>query len=104
MFRVWNETAVTQNSDDLNEVTPDLQRSDQLWWLVALFIIIVLAFLCFLLRKSIFRCFQKEAPSICQRDEERDPESGAQMKLRPDESVSLNQSESEHLNDSVSRG
>ncbi|RXN16543.1 hypothetical protein ROHU_008308 [Labeo rohita] len=28
MFRVRNETAVTPNSDVLNEVTPDLQHSD----------------------------------------------------------------------------
>ncbi len=34
----------------------------------------------------------------------RDPESGVQMKLRSDQSDTLNQSESEQINGSVSRG
>ncbi|XP_048055735.1 uncharacterized protein LOC125273938 [Megalobrama amblycephala] len=55
MFRVRNETAVTPNSDVLDEVTPSLQLSDQLWWLFALFIIIFIIFICFMLRKRIFR-------------------------------------------------
>ncbi|KAL1279396.1 hypothetical protein QQF64_026069 [Cirrhinus molitorella] len=58
IFRVRNETAVTPNSDDLNEVTPDLQRSDQLWWISVLIFIFLLVLICFLLRKRIFRCFQ----------------------------------------------
>ncbi|RXN32341.1 hypothetical protein ROHU_016241 [Labeo rohita] len=56
MFRVRNETAVTPNSDLLNEVS--LQHSDQLW-LLAVFIIMFLAFLCFLLRKRISRTLMK---------------------------------------------
>ncbi|KAK2917130.1 hypothetical protein Q8A67_001504 [Cirrhinus molitorella] len=60
MFRVRNETTVTPNSDDPNEVTPDLQRSDQWWWISALPIVIFLVLISFLLRKRIFRCFQRE--------------------------------------------
>ncbi|RXN31862.1 hypothetical protein ROHU_004738 [Labeo rohita] len=53
-YRVRNQTAATPNSDDLNEA-----YSDQLWWLLAVFIIIFLAFLCFLLRERIFRTLMK---------------------------------------------
>ncbi|KAK2917123.1 hypothetical protein Q8A67_001497 [Cirrhinus molitorella] len=60
-----NETAATPNS-----VTPDLQHSDQLWWVLAVFIIVLLVLMCFLLRKRIFRCFLKREGS-----ENRDPES-----------------------------
>ncbi|KAF4116558.1 hypothetical protein G5714_004047 [Onychostoma macrolepis] len=55
-FRARNQTAVTPNSDDLNQVT--LQLSDQLWWLLAVFFIL-LVFLCFFLRKRIFRTMMK---------------------------------------------
>ncbi|XP_077061822.1 uncharacterized protein LOC143714482 [Siphateles boraxobius] len=61
MFRVWNETTATPNSNVLNEVTPSLQISDQLWWLFAPFIFI---FICFILRKRIFRCFQREVHAV----------------------------------------
>ncbi|KTF72904.1 hypothetical protein cypCar_00046313 [Cyprinus carpio] len=76
MFRVRNETAKIPSSNILNEVTPDLLHSDQLWWFSVL-IFIVLAFLCFLMRKRIFRCFQREAWFICQHEdsENRDPQS-----------------------------
>ncbi|KAK2917120.1 hypothetical protein Q8A67_001494 [Cirrhinus molitorella] len=57
MFRVRNETAATPISDVLNEASP--QHSDQLWWLLAVFIIIALAFFCFLLRKRILRTLMK---------------------------------------------
>ncbi|KAL1252285.1 hypothetical protein QQF64_020081 [Cirrhinus molitorella] len=53
MFRVRNETAATPNSDVLNEAF--LQDSDQLWWFLAVFIIVLLLSMCFLLRKRIFR-------------------------------------------------
>ncbi|CAM4271402.1 unnamed protein product [Leuciscus chuanchicus] len=66
LFRVRNETAATPNSD-VNEVTPSLQISDQLWWLFALFIFII--FICFILRKRIFRCFQR---FLCQTDDDSD--------------------------------
>ncbi|XP_048015516.1 uncharacterized protein LOC125247987 isoform X3 [Megalobrama amblycephala] len=55
VFRVRNETAATPNSDVLDEVTPSLQLSDHLWWISVLVIIFLLAFLCFMLRKRIFR-------------------------------------------------
>ncbi|KAF4116557.1 hypothetical protein G5714_004046 [Onychostoma macrolepis] len=84
VFRARNQTAATPNSDLLNEVTPDLQHSDQFWWLLAVFIIVLLIVLFFLIclmkRKTIFRCFQK---LICQRDDDdsgnRDPEAAVQM-------------------------
>ncbi|XP_048062093.1 uncharacterized protein LOC125277639 [Megalobrama amblycephala] len=60
MFRVRNETAATLNSDVLDEVTPSLQLSDQLWWILALlFIMVLLLFMCFMLRKRIFRLVQR---------------------------------------------
>ncbi|XP_051741650.1 uncharacterized protein LOC127508091 isoform X2 [Ctenopharyngodon idella] len=55
VFRVRNETAATPNSDVLDEVTPSLQLSDHLWWISVLVIIFLLAFLCFMLRRRIFR-------------------------------------------------
>ncbi|KAL1279299.1 hypothetical protein QQF64_025972 [Cirrhinus molitorella] len=54
--------------DVLNEAS--LQHSDQLWWVLAVFIIVLLVLMCFLLRKRIFRCFLKREGS-----ENRDPES-----------------------------
>ncbi|XP_016114677.1 uncharacterized protein [Sinocyclocheilus grahami] len=69
IFRARNETAATPDSEVLNEVTPDLQHSDQLWWISALLIVILLLVLiCFLLRKRIFRCFQSEEWFICQHE------------------------------------
>ncbi|KAL1279283.1 hypothetical protein QQF64_025956 [Cirrhinus molitorella] len=72
MFRAFNGT------DSIIGLTP---KSKKLWWFSVLFIV-PLAFLCFLLRKRIFRCFQ----SIFHRSdsENRDPESGVQIKLRSD--------------------
>lgn len=82
IFRARNQTAATPNSDLLNEVTPDLQHSDQFWWLLAVFIMVLLIIflICLMKRKTNFRCFQK---LICQRDdddsENRDPEAAVQM-------------------------
>ncbi len=45
-----------------------------------------------------------ESSAESESDSLRDPESGVQMQLRSDESDSLNQSESEQINGSVSRG
>ncbi|XP_048015511.1 uncharacterized protein LOC125247987 isoform X2 [Megalobrama amblycephala] len=91
MFRVRNETAATLNSDVLDEVTPSLQLSDQLWWISVLLIFFLLAFLCFTLTKKIFRCFPKAVPSVCNDLDKRDPESdGTLMKVKSD---SLNHSE-----------
>ncbi|RXN38612.1 hypothetical protein ROHU_000963 [Labeo rohita] len=53
MFRVRNQTAVTPNSDDLNEAS--LQHSDLLWWFLAVSLIVLLVLMCFFLRKRIFR-------------------------------------------------
>ncbi|KAK2907086.1 hypothetical protein Q8A67_006071 [Cirrhinus molitorella] len=79
-----NETA-----NVLNEVTPDLQHSDQLWWLFALFIIIFFIILmCYMLRKRIFRCFSKAEP-LCNDSENRNPESGVPVKVRSDSPDSL---------------
>ncbi|XP_058624838.1 uncharacterized protein LOC131536114 [Onychostoma macrolepis] len=108
-FRAKNETAATPNSNLQNEVTPDLQHSDQFWWLLAFFVIVlfIIFLICLMKRKRIFRCFQK---FIFQRDdddddsENRDPEAAVQMKFRSDAPDSLNQSESEQLNGSLSRG
>ncbi|XDV11120.1 hypothetical protein PO909_000142 [Leuciscus waleckii] len=101
-FSVRNETAATLNSDVLNEVTPSLQISDQLWWLFALFIIIIFILMCFMLRKRIFRYFPKAEAIIfqCNDPENRDPESDddSQKKLKSDESDSL------QFNISVSTG
>ncbi|KTG47879.1 hypothetical protein cypCar_00034308 [Cyprinus carpio] len=81
VFRVRNETPVTP--DVLNEVTPDLQLSDQWWWTSALLIcIVLLVLICFLLRKRIFRCFQRDEPSISQREA---PDSRDLEKLRSDD-------------------
>ncbi|KAK9978794.1 hypothetical protein ABG768_020533 [Culter alburnus] len=104
MFRVRNETAVTP--DVLDEVTPSLQHSDQFWWLFALFIVIFIILMCFMLRKRIFRCFPKAAPSVhqCNDSGNRDPESGVQIKVRSESPDSLNHSESDQFNGSVSRG
>ncbi|KAF4116560.1 hypothetical protein G5714_004049 [Onychostoma macrolepis] len=79
MFRAFNDSVrgSTQSPE-----------SHQLWWISVLIFIVLLVFICFLLRKRIFR----------------DPGSGVQMKLKSDESDSLNQSESEQINGSVSRG
>ncbi|RXN32344.1 hypothetical protein ROHU_016244 [Labeo rohita] len=105
-YRVRNQTAVTPNSD-LQQVTPDLQHSDHFWWLLAVFIIalLIIILICLMKRKRIFRCFQR---LIFQRDdddsENRDPEAAVQMKLRSDAPDSLNQSDSEQLNGSLSRG
>ncbi|RXN19180.1 hypothetical protein ROHU_025893 [Labeo rohita] len=57
MFRVRNQTAVTPNSDVVNEVTPDRQHSDHFWWLLAVFIIVLLIIIliCLMKRKRIFR-------------------------------------------------
>ncbi|RXN16544.1 hypothetical protein ROHU_008309 [Labeo rohita] len=61
-FRVRNQTAVTPNSDDLNEVSPDLQHSDQLWWISALLIVVfLLGLICFLLRRRILRNLETTA-------------------------------------------
>ncbi|KAF4116565.1 hypothetical protein G5714_004054 [Onychostoma macrolepis] len=68
IFRARNQTAATPNSDVLNEVTPDLQLPDQWWWISALIVIVLLVLICFLLRKRIFRCFQKEEQFIRQCD------------------------------------
>ncbi|RXN32342.1 hypothetical protein ROHU_016242 [Labeo rohita] len=105
-YRVRNQTAATPNSD-LHQVTPDLQHSDHFWWLLAVFIIalLIIILICLMKRKTIFRCFQR---LIFQRDdddsENRDPEAAVQMKLRSDAPDSLNQSDSEQLNGSLSRG
>ncbi|XP_051745504.1 uncharacterized protein LOC127510041 isoform X10 [Ctenopharyngodon idella] len=94
MFRVFNDT----NSSGGSTQTPD---SHQFWW-ISVLVIFLLAFLCFMLRKRIFRCFLKaEASDIQRNDSEiRDPESAVQKKLRSDESDSLNHSESEQINSS----
>ncbi|XP_067235245.1 uncharacterized protein [Chanodichthys erythropterus] len=93
IFRVRNETEATLNSDVLDEVTPSLQCSDQLWWISVLLIFLLLAFFCFTLRKRIFRCFSKAVPSVCNDLDKRDPESdGTLMKIKSD---SLNHSESD---------
>ncbi|KAF4116564.1 hypothetical protein G5714_004053 [Onychostoma macrolepis] len=68
IFRARNQTAVTPNPDVLNEVTPDLQLSDQWWWISALIVIVLLVLICFLLRKRIFRYFQKVEWFICWRE------------------------------------
>ncbi|ROL46212.1 hypothetical protein DPX16_0419 [Anabarilius grahami] len=82
--------------------------------------IVLLILICFMLRKRIFRCYLKAGMSDIQcndseirmvrvlepesvlvlRDPESDPESAVQMKLRSDESDSLNHSESEQINGS----
>ncbi|XP_050960813.1 uncharacterized protein LOC127162064 isoform X2 [Labeo rohita] len=69
MFRVRNQTAVTPNSDVVNEVTPDRQHSDHFWWLLAVFIIVLLIIIliCLMKRKRIFRCFQR---LICQHEDD----------------------------------
>ncbi|KAF4116585.1 hypothetical protein G5714_004074 [Onychostoma macrolepis] len=67
IFRARNQTAATPNPDVLNEVTPDLQLPDQWWWISALIVIVFLVLICFLLRKRIFRCFQRKAQFIHQR-------------------------------------
>ncbi|XP_051745500.1 uncharacterized protein LOC127510041 isoform X6 [Ctenopharyngodon idella] len=94
MFRVFNDTDFSSGSTQ----TPD---SHQFWW-ISVLVIFLLAFLCFMLRKRIFRCFLKaEASDIQRNDSEiRDPESAVQKKLRSDESDSLNHSESEQINSS----
>ncbi|XP_051745513.1 uncharacterized protein LOC127510045 [Ctenopharyngodon idella] len=107
MFRVRNETATTP--DVLDDVTLSLQHSDQFWWLFALFIIVIIIFIilmCFMLRKRIFRCFPKAAPSVhqCNDSGNRDPETDVQIKVRSDAPDSLNHSESDQFNGSVSRG
>ncbi|RXN15817.1 hypothetical protein ROHU_008640 [Labeo rohita] len=68
IFRVRNETAATPNPEVLNEVTPDLQHSDQWWWISALIVVFLLVLICFLLRKRIIRCFQSEEQFISQCD------------------------------------
>ncbi|ROI28678.1 hypothetical protein DPX16_0261 [Anabarilius grahami] len=89
IFRVRNETAATLNSD-------------QLWWILALFVIMVVL-ICFILRKMIFRMVRVLKPEsvLGLSDPESDPESAVQMKLRSDESDSLNHSESEQINGSL---
>ncbi|RXN31861.1 hypothetical protein ROHU_004737 [Labeo rohita] len=62
--------------------------SNQLWWISAPIFIVFLGLICFLLRKRIFR----------------DHEPDVQIKLRSNQSDLLNQSESEQINGSVSRG
>ncbi|XP_050960805.1 uncharacterized protein LOC127162064 isoform X1 [Labeo rohita] len=105
MFRVRNQTAVTPNSDVVNEVTPDRQHSDHFWWLLAVFIIVLLIIIliCLMKRKRIFRCFQR---LICQHEDDdsknRNPEAAVQVELRSDAPDSLNQSELEQLNGSLS--
>ncbi|XP_050960299.1 uncharacterized protein LOC127161613 isoform X1 [Labeo rohita] len=83
MFRVRNETAVTPNSDDLNEVT--LQHSDQSLLILAVFLIVILIIIliCFLWRKKKLGCFL----NVFRRDdsENRNPETGVQMQLRSDD-------------------
>ncbi|KAK2917117.1 hypothetical protein Q8A67_001491 [Cirrhinus molitorella] len=81
MFRVRNETAVTPNSDDLNEVT--LQHSDQWLWILAviaivilLLLLIIIIFICFLWRKKKLRCFQNVFQCVSSENEDRDPETG----------------------------
>ncbi|XP_058624832.1 uncharacterized protein LOC131536112 isoform X1 [Onychostoma macrolepis] len=93
MFRAFNDSVSGSTQSP---------ESHQWWWISVLIFIVLLVFICFLLRKRIFRCF----PSVFQRSDSeiRDPESGVQMQLRSDESDSLNQSESEQINGSVSRG
>ncbi|XP_077078580.1 uncharacterized protein LOC143731507 isoform X2 [Siphateles boraxobius] len=55
MYRVRNETTATPNSD-VKEVTPPLQLSDQLWWLLAVYLVLLIIFLmCLIQRKRIFR-------------------------------------------------
>ncbi|XP_016385450.1 uncharacterized protein LOC107721798 [Sinocyclocheilus rhinocerous] len=86
-FRARNETAATPNSD-------------QSLWILAVFIIVILLILtliCFLWRKKKLRCFQSIFHLTD--SENRDPETGVQMKLRSDESDSLNQSESDSVRD-----
>lgn len=93
MFRVFNDSVSGSTQSP---------ESHQLWWISVLIFFVLLGLSCFLLRKRIFRCF----PSVfqCSVSENRDPESGVQMKLRSDQSDSLNQSESEQINGSMSRG
>ncbi|KAF4116531.1 hypothetical protein G5714_004020 [Onychostoma macrolepis] len=55
IFRARNETAATPNSD-------------QWWWISAFIVIVLLVFICFMLRKRIFRCFQRKAQFISQRE------------------------------------
>ncbi|XP_067218409.1 uncharacterized protein [Chanodichthys erythropterus] len=96
MFRMRNETAATPNSDVLDEVTLSLQLSDQLWWISVLLIFFLLAFLCFTLRKKIFRYFSKAVPSVCSDLDKRDPESDETlMKVKSESPDSLNHSESD---------
>ncbi|KAL1279282.1 hypothetical protein QQF64_025955 [Cirrhinus molitorella] len=98
MFRVRNETAVTPNSDDLNEVT--LQHSDQWLWiwavilivillLLIIIIIIIIILICFLWRKKKLRCFQNVFQCVSSENEDRDPETGCN-RLEPKVKVKLN--------------
>ncbi|XP_077098184.1 uncharacterized protein LOC143749644 [Siphateles boraxobius] len=96
MFRVWNtlqNTTVTTNSDVLNEVNLSLEISDQLWWLCVLFIFIIIIIICFILRKRIFRCFQREARPTCQTDDETD---NRDLKVGSDDPYSPQESETVH--------
>ncbi|XP_067236833.1 uncharacterized protein [Chanodichthys erythropterus] len=100
VFRVFNDTDSSSGSTQ----TPD---SHQFWWISALFfiMIVLLLLICFMLRKRIFSCVSRAVTRIFQHSdsENRDPEAGVQMNLRSDAPDSLNQSESEQLNGSVSR-
>ncbi|KAK9978912.1 hypothetical protein ABG768_020648 [Culter alburnus] len=94
VFKVRNDT----DSSGGPTQTPD---SHHLWWILALFFIMILAFLCFLLHKRIFRYFLKAETYVhCSDSEIRDPEPAVQKKLRSDESDSLNHTESEQINGS----
>ncbi|KAL1250792.1 hypothetical protein QQF64_018588 [Cirrhinus molitorella] len=80
-------------SDVLNEVTIDLQHSDQWLWIFAVIIVIVILVIIliyFLWRKKKLGCFL----NVFQHNnsENRDPETGVQIQLGSDESDSPNQS------------
>ncbi|KAF4116561.1 hypothetical protein G5714_004050 [Onychostoma macrolepis] len=79
MFRAFNDSVSGSTQSP---------ESHQWWWISVLIFIVLLVFICFLLRERIFRCF----PSVfqCNDSENRDPGSGVQMQLRSDESDSLN--------------
>ncbi|RXN34879.1 hypothetical protein ROHU_014657 [Labeo rohita] len=120
------------DSTDGSHYSHEIMFRDQLLWIFALVIIVLLIMFLigFLLRKRKLRCFQREAQnifenseesncsdsklrcflraemSVCQHEdpENKEPESGVQMKFRSDDPRSVNESESEQLNGSMCRG
>ncbi|ROL45723.1 hypothetical protein DPX16_4684 [Anabarilius grahami] len=92
-----NTAAVNHNKrlQEENQLLHFNRLTDQLWWILALFVIMVVL-ICFILRKMIFRCFQREVheddPEIM------DPEAGVQLNVRTDDPHSL------QFNGFVSRG